>query len=1243
MPYSYNTGQTPAGIAITGTPTSAQVGQPYAWAPATSGGFGNPRFTITAGSLPAGLSLDPFSGTVSGIPKSAISASGVEITATDAQSSAPLSNLTFAVAAANTALMIAGVPPQGTPGSSYTFTPTVSGGAGTKRFSLIGQLDPGLTFDRTSGTISGTIQNAGAASFIMLAEDNTGRALLAGAVVAPNPAGGVTPPPPVSFTPPVNTAVPTISGTAQIGQVLTASLGTWTAQSGVQYLYQWFYADTGYYIRDAFNPTWLVTGADWGYKLSCLVIAVNPDGTYASATAASTNPVNKRLGVDLFAQGTQNYGASPKTGFGQARTPSNGYLSGSIGSGVDVLPAGGVWTVEYLVTGTTITALRGSASCDSRLQLGVDANGILYASYRDTTGTDQYFNGQTSTGGGTNPTVNNGVTHHVTLSVDATGGYLGFDGTIVGVNTAAPSTGQGSSTFRVASLSPSSSRGDLTHDEFATWSGVARYKGALGSTYAVPTAPYTGNEGMFALYHLDGSGAAATTVITTAPAALASNTAAPVISGNTVVGQQLMASTGTWANLPLNFSFQWNYADTGQPVPTNGFSQFYVPASYDQGRKLTCTVKAHTTGGLVPITTAASATVGAAVAVRAVSFTNRFTASTGQSGNGNNGDYKQQSRHYLGFSTHSIYEIQAGLPLFSHIATGSGVYGTEVPLPPNARTQIRGYSIGYGTTNDPSKATWVLGTTVYGQANYTMSGAQDGAGVITDPLVSLANEIPAGMHIWIMLDADHLDGTFANGPLSNNIALEGWNTGNTNIAALTNGAPMAQALNGGVFAPWFVIAKSSQTRKPVYFNTGDSIDVGDFGDIQALGFDQYFNSGHMRRGLGSFSGNGPRYGIHAMVSGSNPAGIVQGTMTSGYLGNLPLNYTPPTQPPIFAVPSGRTSMLFAVQSVSQTGAAIVLEGTTDGTNYTPIVPNGAASSSITVDGTYTLNVSGYVSIRGRTVTTAGVSTTIASIIPDTVAHQALLPGGLMTLKMQLMAKAPNVPFDDVISEHGTNFGFATRGVPYVDTGTANYNYAMTKYGAVLRTMWGWSRFVHQCTIIPKGLGTTDAFTTTTGQTGSFSAIFPAFNAALRSNLLGGMFTSYIDNCAVLRAGTDDTKARIWDGDAGSTLTQGGLNVNYVYVADTTRYTVGDIIVIDPAGIGKSDIIGVNKSIITSINSSTGQMFMDRQINYTGAAAGASVRGDFWWDNGIVHPSRQGQILLGAQSVVPWRDGQRAVA
>jgi hypothetical protein len=1052
----------------------------------------------------------------------------------------------------------------------------------------------------------------------------------------------VTPPPP-AFSPPVNTVAPTISGTAQIGQVLTASPGTWTAQSGVQYLYQWFYADTGYYLRDSFNPTYLVTGADWGYKLNCFIIAVNPDGTYSLPTpATATAPVNKRLGVDLFAQGTNVYGVSPKTGFGQARTPSNGYLSGSIGSGVDVLPAGGVWTGEYLVTGTTITALRGSASCDSRLQLGVDASGILYASYRDATGTDQYFNGQTSTGGGTNPTVNNGVTHHVTLSVDATGGYLGFDGTIVGVNTAAPSTGQGSSTFRVASLSPSSSRGDLTHDEFATWSGVARYKGALGSTYSVPTAPYTGNEGMFALYHLDGSGAAATTVITTAPAALASNTAAPTISGNTVVGQQLMASTGAWANLPLNFSFQWNYADTGQPVPTNGFSQFYVPASYDQGRKLTCAVKAHTTGGVVPITTAASATVGAAAPVPAKSITNRFTASTGQSGTGASGDYKQQTRHYLGLSTQSEYDIQIGLPLFWHIAAGSGVYGTEVSIPSTSRIQVRGYSYGYGPTNDPSKATWVLGTTINGQANYTMTPAQDGAGTVTDPIVSAANEIPAGMHRWIMLDVDHIDGTFPNGPLSNNIALEGWNTGNTNIAALTSGAGMAQALNGGVYAPWFVIAKSSQPRKPTYYNTGDSIDVGDFGDIQALGFDQYFNSGHMRRGLGSFSGNGPRYGIHAMVSGSNPAGIVQGTMTQGYLQNIDLHGLNTIQQN-FTVPTGKTSMLFAVLSVSQTGATIIAEGTSDGTNYTAITPTGATSGNITTDGTITLNVSGYTGVRFRVTVAAGNTTTIASIIAENTPSQALLPGGLMTLKMQLMAKAPNVPFDDVISEHGTNFGFATRGVPYVTADTTSYNYAMQKYGAVLRTMWGWSRFVHQCTIIPKGLGTTDAFTTTTGQTGSVSAIFPAFNAALRSNLLGGMFTSYIDNCAVLRAGTDDTKARIWDGDAGSTLTQGGLNVNYVYVADTTRYTVGDIIVIDPAGIGKSDIIGVNKSIITSINSSTGQMFMDRQINYTGAAAGASVRGDFWWDNGIVHPSRQGQILLGAQSVVPWRDGQRTVA
>jgi hypothetical protein len=53
-------------------------------------------------------------------------------------------------------LDISGSPPAGTVGSPYAFTPTVTGGSGSRTFQLTGSLLAGLSFDVTTGAITGT-------------------------------------------------------------------------------------------------------------------------------------------------------------------------------------------------------------------------------------------------------------------------------------------------------------------------------------------------------------------------------------------------------------------------------------------------------------------------------------------------------------------------------------------------------------------------------------------------------------------------------------------------------------------------------------------------------------------------------------------------------------------------------------------------------------------------------------------------------------------------------------------------------------------------------------------------------------------------------------------------------------------------------------------------------------------------------------------------------------------------------
>ncbi|HEV7641580.1 MAG TPA: hypothetical protein VGO39_12005 [Gaiellaceae bacterium] len=88
---------------------------------------------------------------------------------------------------------------------------------------------------------------------------------------------------------PVNTVEPKISGTAQEGQTLSATSGTWTSSTTPSYAYQWRRCDTQgngcANIGGADTSTYLVRSADVGNTLRVRVTAKNADGS----TQASSN------------------------------------------------------------------------------------------------------------------------------------------------------------------------------------------------------------------------------------------------------------------------------------------------------------------------------------------------------------------------------------------------------------------------------------------------------------------------------------------------------------------------------------------------------------------------------------------------------------------------------------------------------------------------------------------------------------------------------------------------------------------------------------------------------------------------------------------------------------------------------------------------------------------------------------------------------------------------------------------
>lgn len=87
---------------------------------------------------------------------------------------------------------------------------------------------------------------------------------------------------------PANTALPTISGTAQVGSTLSSTVGSWTGTPTPTYARQWL--RDGSPISGATGATYLLSSADLGAAISVRVVATNSVDS-AQATSAPTAAV----------------------------------------------------------------------------------------------------------------------------------------------------------------------------------------------------------------------------------------------------------------------------------------------------------------------------------------------------------------------------------------------------------------------------------------------------------------------------------------------------------------------------------------------------------------------------------------------------------------------------------------------------------------------------------------------------------------------------------------------------------------------------------------------------------------------------------------------------------------------------------------------------------------------------------------------------------------------------------------
>lgn len=180
----------------------------------------------------------------------------------------------------------------GTPQQGSTLTASTGTWTGTQPISYAYQwrrCDP-------SGANCADIAGATAGSYTATTADVGGTLLVA--VTATNSAGSSTARSAATAVvqsasaPPSNTAAPTISGTAQDTQVLTAAPGGWTGSQPMTFAYRWQRCDgtSCSAIAGATAATYTVVTADVSHQLRVAVTASNAAGS-ATATSAPTATV----------------------------------------------------------------------------------------------------------------------------------------------------------------------------------------------------------------------------------------------------------------------------------------------------------------------------------------------------------------------------------------------------------------------------------------------------------------------------------------------------------------------------------------------------------------------------------------------------------------------------------------------------------------------------------------------------------------------------------------------------------------------------------------------------------------------------------------------------------------------------------------------------------------------------------------------------------------------------------------
>lgn len=153
--------------------TAGVSGIAYSQPLTATGGNSQYTWTVTAGALPAGLSLAS-NGTIAGTPTTAQTATFTATVNDTAGDPAASAGFTIIVAGPTTVSLVTPNPlPNGAVGVNYNYAIQVVGGTPPYFYSIsAGQVPPGLTFNETNGTLNGTPTVKGSFGIVLNVSDS---------------------------------------------------------------------------------------------------------------------------------------------------------------------------------------------------------------------------------------------------------------------------------------------------------------------------------------------------------------------------------------------------------------------------------------------------------------------------------------------------------------------------------------------------------------------------------------------------------------------------------------------------------------------------------------------------------------------------------------------------------------------------------------------------------------------------------------------------------------------------------------------------------------------------------------------------------------------------------------------------------------------------------------------------------------------------------------------------------------